>query len=93
MPKIAELLKSALPAQIVSENIWAKIEPLGGRESRLHLHGYKEQRRESRREIFEAGKGTRMHKRVRANCAENTGSIVVGVRVGTFTTCVCKHKM
>lgn len=48
---------------------------------------------EREKEIFSTCKGTRIRKRVHTNMGVKTGSILVGIRVGTHTTCVCKHKM
>ena len=91
MAKLAECLKGSLPAEFVSARIWSMVDPLQGRESKKQ--GRIVPRRESRQEIFRAGQGQRVRRRVTANCTPSTGSIVTAVRVGTFTTCVCKHKM
>lgn len=90
MAKLAECLKGSLPADFVSAQIWSMVgEP---KQARIK-HGQSMPRRESRQEIFRAGQGQRMRKRVTANCTPSTGSIVAAVRVGTYTTCVCKCKM
>lgn len=34
-----------------------------------------------------------IRKRVRANCTPRTGNIVMAIRVGEYTRCVCKHRM
>ena len=90
MAKLCDLLKD-VPADFVQARIWNMVDPLQGRESKKQ--GRIVSRRESRQEIFRAGQGQGVRKRVRANCTPSTGSIVVGVRVGTYTTCVCKYKM
>lgn len=90
MVKLCDLLRD-VPADFVQARIWHMVDPLQGRESKKQ--GRIVSRRESRREIFRAGQGQRMRKRVTANCTPSTGSMVVGVRVGTYTTCVCKCKM
>ena len=71
--------------------IWNMVDPLQGRVPKKQ--GRNVCRQESRQDIFRAGQGQGMRKRVRANCTPSTGSMVVGVRVGTYTTCVCKCKM
>lgn len=91
MAKLSECLKGTLPADFVSARIWDMVDPLHGRE--IKKHGRIVPRRESRAEIFRAGQGQRMRKRVSANCTPSTGSIVTSVRLGAYTTCVCKHKV
>jgi len=49
--------------------------------------------RETTRSIFAECKQARPQKKHRMHLQKSTGSIVVGVRVGTYTTCVCKHKV
>lgn len=90
MAKLCDLLRD-VPAELVQARIWNMVDPLQGRESKKQ--GRIVSRRESRQEIFRAGQGQGVRKRVRANCTPSTGSMVVGVRVGTYTTCVCKCKM
>lgn len=90
MAKLCDLLRD-VPAELVRARIWNMIDPLQGRVPKNH--GQSTSRRESRQEIFRAGQGQGVRKRVRANCTPSTGSIVMGVRVGTYTTCVCKCKM
>ena len=90
MAKLCDLLRD-VPAEIVQARIWNMVDPLQGRVPKKQ--GRSVCRQESRQEIFRAGQGQGVRKRVRANCTPSTGSIVVGVRVGTYTTCVCKCKM
>ena len=90
MAKLAECLKGSLPAEFVSARIWSMV---GEPKQAPKNHGSSVPRRESRQEIFRAGQGHRVHKRVRANCTPSTGIIVMGIRVGTYTACVCKCKM
>ena len=90
MAKLYDICRD-VPAEFVQARIWNMVDPLQGRESKKQ--GRIVSRCESRREIFRAGQGQGVRKRVRANCTPSTGSIVVGVRVGTYTTCVCKCKM
>lgn len=90
MANLCDLLRD-VPAELVQARIWNMVDPLHGRESKKQ--GRIVFRRESRQEIFRAGQGFRVRKRVTANCTPSTGSMVVGVRVGTYTTCVCKCKM
>lgn len=49
--------------------------------------------RESRHDMFNAGKGYAVRKRPRVNCTPSTGSIVVAVSTGEHSSCVCKHKV
>lgn len=49
--------------------------------------------RETTRSIFADGQQARPQKRSRVRMTRSTGSITVAVRVGTYTTCVCKHKV
>lgn len=49
--------------------------------------------RETTRQIFAVCKQARPQRRHRIHMEKSTGSIVIGVRVGTYTTCVCKHKV
>lgn len=90
MAKLCDLLRD-VPAELMQARIWHMVDPLQGRVSRQQ--GQTMPRRESRQEIFRAGQGQGVRKRVRANCTPSTGSIVAAVRVGTYTTCVCKCKM
>ena len=90
MAKLCDLLRD-VPAGIVQARIWNMVDPLQGRIPKKQ--GRNVCRQESRQEIFRAGQGQRMRKRVTANCTPSTGSIVTAVRLGTYTTCVCKHKM
>ena len=90
MAKLCDLLRD-VPADFVQARIWNMVDPLQGRVSRQHWQTMP--RRESGQEIFRAGQGQGVRKRVRANCTPSTGSIVAAVRVGTYTTCVCKCKM
>lgn len=91
MAKLSECLRGTLPAEFVSAQIWAKVgEPRqirrnGGRRASI--------REESCTEIFRECQGQRMRKKVRQNCTPSTGSVVMAVRLGTYTSCVCKHKM
>lgn len=88
MAKIADLLRE-MPSEFVQTQIWARI---GAPRDVPKNHG-RRQHEEDAREIFRACKGQRMQKRVRANCTEGTGSIVMAVRTGRNRVCVCKHKM
>lgn len=90
MAKLSECLKGTLPPELVRAQIWAMIG-----EPKQEKCGYRVPRRkqESRREMFRAGQGQRVRKRVTANCTQGTGSIVASVRVGAYTTIVCKCKM
>ena len=90
MAKLTECLKGALPADFVQCSIWNMI---GSPVMVGKKHGQSTPRRETTSSIFADCKEQRMRKRVRENCTPSTGSIVCAVRVGTYTTCVCKHKM
>lgn len=89
MAKLVDLLPEGLPATFVSEMIWDKV----GRPPRTpKKRAYSPKRGESTHEIFAAGQ-TLPCRRKRFTHTAGTGSIVVGVRTGAYTTCVCKHKM
>lgn len=90
MAKLSDLCRH-IPSEFAAQNIWAMIDPNGGRVPKKH--GQSTPRRETAGSIFADCKGYGVRKRVRANCTPSTGSIVVGVRVGTYTTCVCKCKL
>ena len=90
MAKLCDLCRD-VPAGLVQARIWNMVDPLQGRAPKKQ--GRNVCRQESRQEIFRAGQGQSVRKRVTANCTPSTGSIVTAVRLGTYTTCVCKHKM
>ena len=52
-----------------------------------------EVRPESTRTIFAACKGQSTRKRQRTRIERSSGSITIAVRVGTYTACVCKHRV
>ena len=76
-----------MPAEFIQASIWAKIEP------RKPKHTSGGVRHESTAEIFRTCAGQRTRRRVTATCAPGTGSIVLSVRAGRYTSIACKHKM
>ena len=91
MPKLSECLKGALPASVGSAQIWAMVgEPRNVRPKDRECCAH----RETRAEMFREGQTMCMRKRVRDHVRVGyAGSVVAAVRVGQYTTCVCKCKI
>ena len=80
-----------MPADVGSMSIWSMVDPCNGRTPKKQDFS---EYRGTTKSIFRECQGQRVRKRVTARVRNSYGgSIVMGVRVGEHTTCVCKCKV